>query len=438
MKKSINVILMIMILSLFFGWTDPLDSFGNVDHKVPEKTSEQTQRKKSAFHPSYYLKKAKTYVNNDELQLALFFFKIAAVLSPDDMEIVGKIADLKRTINNKSKKYFMKGEKFYNQNKFEEARKQFLIALRYNPDHKDALNYLKNKLIPKEYINYTFEKNDSLKLISDKFYKDPELVFLIVYFNNLKSDTKPEPGKILRIPILESDFNQTIDDHGQDMILAKSLLEKNQFQEVIVITQKILSNDPLNKDAIRLKDEAFYQIGIQLRSQGKYFEAIDTFKKITPEYDGVNVAIQKTVRQVLLKGENLLKEKKYEETMDVAEKILGNDPSNTAAKKLISKSFCQQGKDLFIQKKYDDALKVLEKADPADGCAEQIRLGVRNAIKQQAEAHYIRGVKYFLNEELQNAIKEWKKTLKLNPEHGKAKKNIQNARSLLEKLKKVK
>jgi len=93
---------------------------------------------------------------------------------------------------------------------------------------------------------------------------------------------------------------------------------------------------------------------------------------------------------------------------------------------------------LFIQKKYDDALKVLEKADPADGCAEQIRLGVRNAIKQQAEAHYIRGVKYFLNEELQNAIKEWKKTLKLNPEHGKAKKNIQNARSLLEKLKKVK
>jgi len=438
MKKSINVILMIMILSLFSGWTDPLDSFGNVDHEVPEKTSEQVQRKKSAFHPSYYLKKAKTYVNNDELQLALFFLKIAAVLDPDDMEIVNKIAELKRTISNKSKKYFKKGEKFYSQNKFKEARKQFLIALRYNPDHKDALTYLKNKLIPKEYINYTFEKNDSLKLISDKFYKDPELVFLIVYFNNLKSDTKPQPGKILRIPILESDFNQTIDDHGQDMILAKSLLEKKQFQEVVVITQKILSNDPLNKDAIRLKDEAFYQIGIQLRSQGKYFEAIDTFKKITPEYDGVNVAIQETVRHVLLKGENLLKEKKYEETMGVAEKILGYDPSNTAAKKLISKSFCQQGKGLFIQKKYDDALKVLEKADPADGCAEQIRLGVKNAIKQQAEAHYIRGVKYFLNEELQNAIKEWKKTLKLNPKHDKAKKNIQNARSLLEKLKKVK
>jgi tetratricopeptide (TPR) repeat protein len=438
MKKSINVILMIIMLSLFFGWTDPLDSFGNVGHKVPEKTSEQTQGEKSVFHSSYYLKRAKTYINNDELQLALFFLKIAAVLSPDDMEIVGKISALKRTINNKSKKYFKKGEKFYNQNKLQEARKQFLIALRYNPDHKDALNYLKNKLIPKEYINYTFEKNDSLKLISNKFYKDPELVFLIKYFNNLKSDTKPEPGEILRIPILESDFNQTIDDRRQDMISAKNLLEKNRFQEVIVITQKILANDPSNKDAIKLKNEAFYQIGIQLRSQEKYFEAIDTFQKITPEYDDVNVAIQETVRHVLLKGENLLKEKKYEESMGVAEKILGYDPSNTAAKKLISKSFCQQGKDLFIQKKYDDALKLLDKAEPDDGCAEQIRLGVKNAIKQQAEAHYIRGVKYFLNQELQNAIKEWKKTLKLNPKHDKAKKNIQNARSLLEKLKKVK
>jgi len=429
---------MILMLSLFFGWTDPLDSFGNVGHKLPEKTSEKTQGEKSAFHPSYYLKRAKTYVNNDELQLALFFLKIAAVLSPDDMEIVGKISDLKLTIDNKSKKYFKKGKKFYNQNKIKAARKQFLIALRYNPDHKDALTYLKNKLIPKEYVNYTFEKNDSLKLISDKFYKDPELVFLIVYFNNLKSDTKPKPGEILRIPILESDFNQSIDDRRQDMISAKNLLGKNRFQEVIVITQKILANDPSNKDAIKFKDDAFYQIGVQLRSQEKYFEAIDTFKKITPEYDGLNGAIQETVQHVLLKGENLLKEKKYEESIDLAEKILNDDPSNAAAKKLISTSFCQHGKDLLFQKRYDDALKVLDKADPADGCVEKIRLGVKNAIKQQAEAHYIQGVKYFLNEELQNAIKEWEKTLKLNPEHDKAKKNIQNARSLLDKLKKVK
>ena len=434
MKKSINVILMIFVFFLFFGWAGPLDSFGDVGQKVPEKT----QRNKSVFHSSYYLKKATTYEKNDELQLALFFLKIAASLNPEDMEVVGKISDLKLAIDKKSNNYFKKGERFYIQKKIDGARKQFLTALRYNPYHKDALDYLKNRLIPKEYIKYTFKKNDSLKIISNKFYKDPELVFLIVYFNNFKSDTEPGPGEILTIPILEPGFNQNFGDRRQDMISAQNLLGEGRFQEVIVITKKILKNDPLNKEAIKLKNEAFYQIGIQLTRQEKYFEAIDTFKKITPEYDGVNGVIQQAIQQGLLKAENLLKEKKYEESIDFAEKILSYDPSNTAAKKLISTSLCQQGKNLLIRKKYDEALHVLDKTDPADDCAEKIRLAVKEAIKQQAEAHYIQGVKHFLNEELQSAIKEWEKALKLNPEHNKAKKNIEKARSLLEKLKKVK
>jgi tetratricopeptide (TPR) repeat protein len=384
------------------------------------------------------LKKANTYKNNDELQLALFFLKVAAALNPDDTEIVGKISDLKLTIDHKSNKYLKKGEKFYNQKKFEGARNQFLTVLRYNPDQKDALDYLKNRLIPKEYINYAFEQKDSLKIISNKFYKDPELVFLIAYFNNLKSGTEPEPGEILKIPILEPEFYQAIRDHSQDMISANNLMEKKRFQEVVVITQKILDSDPLNKEAIKLKDEALYRIGIQLSSQGKYFEAIDAFNKISPEYKDVNGLIQEAIQHELLNAENLLKEKKYEESITLAKKILGYDQSNTAVHKLISTSFCQQGKDLLIQKKFDEALRLLDKADPADACVEKIRFAVKKTKTQQAEAYYIQGVKYFLNEELEKAIKEWEKTLELNPGHDKAKKNIKNARRLLEKLKKVK
>ena len=438
MKKSIYVFLMIITLSLFPGWAYPLLSFGDIGHKVSDKTSEQKQKNNLVFHPSYYLKKGETHKNNDELQLALFYFKIAASLSPDDMEIVGKISDLKRAIDNQSNRYFKKGEKFYIQKNFDEARKQFLIALRYNPDHKGALDYLKNRLTPKEYINYTFKKNDSLKIVSNKFYKNPDWVFLVVYFNNLKSDTEPEQGETLKIPVLDPEFYQTTRDHRQDMISAKNLLSKKQFQEVLIITQKILQNDPLNPEAIKLKNEAFYQKGMQLNRQKKYFEAIDAFKKITPEPKGVNGVIQEAIQHELLKAENLLKEKKYEESINLAEKILDYDPSNTAAKKLKSTSFCQQGKSLLIRKKFAEALKILDKADPADDCTKKIRLGVKKAIKQQAEQHYISGVKHFLNEELQSAIKEWEKTLKLNPGHEKAKKNIKNAKNLLEKLKKVK
>ena len=264
------------------------------------------------------------------------------------------------------------------------------------------------------------------------------MVFLIIYFNDLKPDAKPKPGEILKIPILEKEFYQAIYDHRQDLITANNLLKEERFQKVVVITQKILKNDPSNKEAIKLKDEALYRIGIQLSSQGKYFEAIDTLKKTSPEYKDADGLIQDAIQHELLKAETLLKEKKYEESMNLAKKILAYDKSNTAANKLISTSFCQQAKDLLIQKKYDEALRVLDKADPAEFCVEKTRITVKNTIKQQAEAHYIRGVKHFLNEDLQLAIGEWEKTLKLNPKHEKAKKNIKNAKSLLEKLKKVK
>ena len=60
MRKSINVTLMIIMLSLFSGWASPVDTFGDDSHKGPEKS----QRDKSVFSTSYYLKKAMTFKNN--------------------------------------------------------------------------------------------------------------------------------------------------------------------------------------------------------------------------------------------------------------------------------------------------------------------------------------------------------------------------------------
>jgi tetratricopeptide (TPR) repeat protein len=93
---------------------------------------------------------------------------------------------------------------------------------------------------------------------------------------------------------------------------------------------------------------------------------------------------------------------------------------------------------LIIRKNYTEALNVLSKADPQYDCVKKTISDVYKAKKKQAEVHYLNGVKHFLNEELQSAIKEWEKALALNPEHKKAKKNINNAQSLLEKLEKVK
>jgi tetratricopeptide (TPR) repeat protein len=55
-----------------------------------------------------------------------------------------------------------------------------------------------------------------------------------------------------------------------------------------------------------------------------------------------------------------------------------------------------------------------------------------------AEAHYLKGVNFFVEEKIEKAIQEWETTLSLEPRHPKAKKDIETARNLLQKLEKIK
>ena len=406
--------------------------------KISKQSSKILISKNTDFQAPYFIKKAKTYENNDDLQRALFYLKIAGVLNPEDPKIVSEISRLKTTIKAKSNTHFKNGKNFYLQNRFEEAQNQFLTALRYDPDFKPALDYLKNSLLPKEYISYTPGKGDSLEKISKKFYKAPDLGFLIAYFNNLGSKSKPEPGKTLKLPILPPEVNPVKIDIHHEIISAKRLIKKKKYRKAIEIADRILQIDSSNKGALASKNKALYHIGMGMMQNRNYFQAVDIFKEISPGYKGVDGAIQHAYRKELQNAENLLKEKKYEASIRLAEKILNYDPSNTIAKKLINTSYCRQGKVLLIHKKYAEALNVLNKTDPADECSKRIRNAVRLSMRKEAETHYIRGVKHFLNENLKNAINEWEITLKLDPKHAKAREDIKNARNLLERLKKVK
>jgi len=438
MKHALNVFSLIIVLCFVAGCAGLLEAPGDYNGKFSRETSDKASQSKGAFPPSYYQEKATTYEKKDELQTALFYFKIAGALSPDDQEISDKISDLESTVVHKSLEHLQEGVKFYKNKQFKVARYHFLTTLRYDPDNKEALDYLQNRLIPKEYIPYRVSENDTLTSISEKFYKNPGKAFLIVYFNDLKPNTDLLPGTLLKLPILASKFIRPTLNIPKELLKAESLLKKGQYEAVASTTERILQNDPTNPTAVDLKNSAYYQMGLQLSREKKYGESINMFKKITPESEVVNKSIQDIIEKELLAAENLLKEKKYTAAITVSENILSYDKSNQTAKDILNTAMCQNGKSLLIRKKYAEALNVLKSADPGYECVGKTLFSVKKVMKKQAEIHYLQGVKYFLNEELQSAIKEWETTLILDPEHKKAKKDIENARSLLEKLKKVK
>ena len=57
---------------------------------------------------------------------------------------------------------------------------------------------------------------------------------------------------------------------------------------------------------------------------------------------------------------------------------------------------------------------------------------------EEANRHYRNGIKFFINEKMDEAIEEWQLTLALNPDHPDARRDIEKARDLLKKLGEIK
>ena len=125
----------------------------------------------------------------------------------------------------------------------------------------------------------------------------------------------------------------------------------------------------------------------------------------------------------------------YRESAALAEKILVYEPENREYRELMNASYYELGTELGQEKKYDEALKAFQRVD--SGYKDRDPQLAQNR-KQLAEVHYLRGVKFFPEEEIESAIQEWEATLKLEPAHANAEKDIQNGRNLLQNLKKIK
>ncbi|MEW6186850.1 MAG: hypothetical protein AB1585_14040 [Thermodesulfobacteriota bacterium] len=299
---------------------------------------------------------------------ALQHWEIVRGFLPDDDSVREKMETLRQQTTTLAEQHFSKGAAFFQKKALVQARKEFLAALYYNPEHKAAREYLKVKIPGEEYTIYEVKKGETLKEIARKKYGDPQKDFLIAYFNDLKLNARPVPKTIVRLPILE----------------------------------------PLKtKEKMETEEEEYEP----------------------PERP------QSGQEELLVLAQGHLAARRYKECLTAAEKVLAGDPANKQAKGLITEAGYLQGKGLLQAKKYGDALIAFNRVDPG---YRDIKEAILFAKKQLSEAHYLQGVKYYSDQELEKAIKEWETALIHDPGHSKAKRDMESARALLQKLKEVK
>ncbi len=169
-----------------------------------QKGAEEKELGRFSAFPQKYRMKAIEDERNGELLKALLSWQVVKSFLPDNEEASGKIASLKAQIRIEEQRHLQKGLTFFRSNSFQAARREFLIALSYNQENKQALYYLKHKLNDDGYIFYETKFGDTLRSIANEVYNDPDKDYLISYFNDINKGYSLKEGIILKLPVIDS------------------------------------------------------------------------------------------------------------------------------------------------------------------------------------------------------------------------------------------
>lgn len=323
---------------------------------------------------------------------ALEKWRVVVAFSPDDGDAAEHAADLEGRLRKSADSRFHKGRKLLEKGEVKAARREFLLALAEDPDHAGALEYVKNR-IDREVRIYTVEEGDSLEGVATRFYKDPETAFLIARLNDIKPGEELPAGRSLKLPLLEG--TATGDQAGGDLP-PETQTEPGATEE----------------DAGTV-------------SMAERVDEYDLNSEPPPEPTELAMA------------RDYLEEGSYDEAITVARAIPPDGPEGREAAGLINAASYGLGRKLRGEKRFQEALDSFRKADPDFRDVRKQIAAVEKRLGEEAEEHYLAGVRFFIDQKLESAIAEWEKTLELDPGHPKAKKDLAKARNLLEELKKI-
>jgi len=133
------------------------------------------------------------------------------------------------------------------------------------------------------------------------------------------------------------------------------------------------------------------------------------------------------------KARALFKKKKYREAISLAENIVAYGPSS-AARDIMNGSYYALAIQQFQAGHLLEAGKLFAMVNRDYGQTSDYMRRIKNQLRVRADYHYKKGVQYFVDEKLMKAISEWETTLRLNPEHARARAELKKARTMLKTL----
>ena len=352
-----------------------------------------------------YLEKGRDYERKGALVEALKAYGIAATVDPLDREIVESKERIEVALFKAAEDNYKLGCRLQEEGKYGEARRKFLAALRFRPEHRKAKEILLSHegIRINRYIVHSVREGESVSKLAGMYYGDSLKFHIIAKYNNLTDATRIVAGQEIKIPIIGG-------------------------------MQKPVENRAIEKEESQASIRAFWNWRELESGQGRDGEA----KGLSPEpmpWSGGSAGQVACYRE---NGIALFSEEKYHEAVVEFQKILSVHPGDKTAHDYCHRSYLKMGCALLDSGDYLGAREHFETSLRYDNDCETCRHYIRESEKCYKEDHYKRGMEYYGKEQMVEAVKEWEAVRLIDPKYKRVDYLINKAKTILTNLEKLK
>ena len=140
------------------------------------------------------------------------------------------------------------------------------------------------------------------------------------------------------------------------------------------------------------------------------------------------------VNPLLAEARESFERKDYATALGDVDRLLASTPSNAEALAMKRSALYGLGKTQYDQRQYKDSYVTLGQLVKLAPNHEDAAKLLRQSRTRLIDDHFGRGIRYYREEKLPEAIVEWKAVLELDPQHIAARKNLEQSERLLKSL----
>jgi tetratricopeptide (TPR) repeat protein len=354
-----------------------------VKQVVPEEVITVISRREDRFVAAR-IQKGREHEREADYVEALRQYKIALTVDPSSQEAREGKNRVEASLSRSAEEHFRKGLDRKKQGRYEQARQEFLTALRFRPDYVEAQEMIVSLRQPqvKGYVVHRIQPGESLSLLAATYYGDHRKFPIIAGYNNLSDAAVVSAGQEIKIPELE----------GFEFSSHKAYQKKQGGDG---------SGEP-----------------VQLQGGEPYsnLEAVDQVG---------------TCREL---GLELYREKRYEEALAEFNKVLSARPNDKVALEHSYQSYFEMGMTLYAQKDYLAARDQFRLSLQYKKDCQKCHSYIKKSEELYKALHYKQGIRYYGKERLTEAITEWEMVRAVDPKYKRVEYYINKAKEMLKRL----